>query len=137
MYYFLGHFSYLFRIHIVRRIDKMIRKIHNTTRKRFCFWHIVKDSILEKWIKLRLRNIIFSHMRYRKIHILESTQFKKGSCHNSILMKKIFCFQSNLEQTRSDFSTHEFFNLTKFGEDWTENKKRFFSIQNFFCRTPS
>ena len=34
----------------------------------------------------------------------------------------LFCFQSNLDQTQSDCSTHEYYNLTKFGLDWTENK---------------
>ena len=38
-------------------------------------------------------------------------------------MIKIICFQSNLDQTWSDCSTHECYNLTEFDQDWTENKK--------------
>ena len=34
-----------------------------------------------------------------------------------------FFFQSNLDQTWSDCSTHKYYNMTKFGQDWTENKK--------------
>ena len=34
-----------------------------------------------------------------------------------------FCFQSNLDQTWSDCSTHEYLNLTKFGQNWTKYKK--------------
>ena len=40
------------------------------------------------------------------------------------ILLNCFCFQSNLDQTWSDCSTHECYNLTKFGQDWTENKKK-------------
>ena len=35
---------------------------------------------------------------------------------------KNFCFLADLDQTWLDCSTHEFCNLTKFGQDWPENK---------------
>ena len=41
-----------------------------------------------------------------------------------ITLSIFFCFQSNLDQTWSDCSTHVCYNLTKFGQDWTENKKK-------------
>ena len=51
---------------------------------------------------------------------LEAAFFKKGVLTT---FWPFFCFQSNLDQTQSDCSTHEYYNLTKFGQDWTENKK--------------
>ena len=54
---------------------------------------------------------------------LESLKFKKGSCQNFAQWQvKFFCFQSNLNQTWSNCSTHEYCNLVNFGHDWTENK---------------
>ena len=49
--------------------------------------------------------------------------FRKGSLLLLGLAIIFFCFQSNLDQTWLDFSTDEYCNLTKFGQDWTENKK--------------
>ena len=50
------------------------------------------------------------------------TEISEGVLPKFCILIKKFCFQSNLDQTWSDFSTHEHCNLTKFGHDWTENK---------------
>ena len=55
-----------------------------------------------------------------KILLSEYEEFPAKILHSV----KFFCFQSNINQTWSDCSTHEYFNLTKFGQDWTENKKK-------------
>ena len=54
---------------------------------------------------------------------VEAEFFRKGSLLLFGLVIKIFCFESNLDQTWSDCSTHEYYNLTLFGQDWTQNKK--------------
>ena len=54
--------------------------------------------------------------------ILEAAFFKKGVLTTFWPIIKIFCFQSNLDQTWSDCSTHECYNLTEFGQDWTKSK---------------
>ena len=60
---------------------------------------------------------------YTEFLHLEARKFKKGVLLKFCILIKIFCFKSNLDQTWSDCSTHEYCNLTKFGQDWTENKK--------------
>ena len=79
------------------------------------------------------RTIIFSPFSYLgsvsiemfeiKRAYLEAAFFRKGSLLLFGLVIKTFFFQSNLDQTKSDCSTHEYCNLTKFGQDWTQNKK--------------
>ena len=54
-----------------------------------------------------------------KILLSEYEEFPAKILHSV----KFFCFQSNINQTWSDCSTHEYFNLTKFGQDWTKTKK--------------
>ena len=54
--------------------------------------------------------------------LLEARKFKKGVLLKFCILIKFFCFQSNHDQSWSDCSTHEYCNLTKFGQDWTENK---------------
>ena len=56
--------------------------------------------------------------------VLGAAFFKKGVLTTFWRIIKIFCFQSNLDQTWSDCSTHECYDLTKFVQDWTENKKK-------------
>ena len=58
---------------------------------------------------------------------LEAGFFKKGVLTTFWPIINFFCFQSNLDQTQSDCSAHEQYNLTKFGQDLTENKN--FSLQ--------
>ena len=60
----------------------------------------------------------------KKFHSLEAVFFKKGVLTTFWPMIKIICFQSNLDQTWSDCSSHECYNLTEFDQDWTENKKK-------------
>ena len=48
---------------------------------------------------------------------------------------KFFCFQSNLDLTKSDCSTHEYCNLIKFGQDCTQYKKKSLQGQKV-VRTP-
>ena len=67
---------------------------------------------------------------------VEAEFFRKGSLLLFGLVIKIFCFESNLDQTWSDCSSHEYYNLNKFGHDWTEIKFFFIKMQNF-GRTPS
>ena len=42
---------------------------------------------------------------------------------NKILASSNFFFSSNLDETWSDFSRHEYYNMTKFQQDWKRNKK--------------
>ena len=53
---------------------------------------------------------------------LEAAFFKKGVLTTFWPIIILFCFQSNLDQTWSDCSTYEYYNLTEFGQDWTEKK---------------
>ena len=57
------------------------------------------------------------------ILLLEAAFFKKGVLTTFWPIIIFFCFQSNIDQTWSDCTTHECYNLTKFGQDWTENSK--------------
>ena len=66
---------------------------------------------------------------------VEAEFFRKGSLLLFGLVIKFFCFESNLDQTWSDCITHEYCNLTLFGQDWTENKKILLQGQKV-VRTP-
>ena len=54
---------------------------------------------------------------------------KRGPHKNFHLLVKCFVFSPIL--TLSNFSAHGYYNLTKFGEDWT--KKSFTYIGEHFC----
>ena len=58
-----------------------------------------------------------------KFSALEAQVFKKGVRLNFCIVIKIYCLQSNLDQTYSNCNNHEYCNLTEFGQYWTENKK--------------
>ena len=51
---------------------------------------------------------------------LELPSFKKWLLLKFCILIKKFCLLFNLNQTWSDCSTHEYCNVTKFREDWTE-----------------
>ena len=53
----------------------------------------------------------------QKIPLTKAAFFKKGVLTTFWPKIIFFCFQSNIDQTWSDFSTHEYCNLTKFGQD--------------------
>ena len=63
-------------------------------------------------------HMICTLIRFGKI-VLESLKFKKVVLPKFYILIKKICFQFNLDQTWSDCSTHEYYNLTKFGQDCT------------------
>ena len=69
-------------------------------------------------------------MNPMKRYIVQTPFFKKKVILKFSIVIILFCFQSNIEQTQSNCSTHDYCNLTKFGQDWTENNKFLLQCKN-------
>ena len=74
---------------------------------------------------------LYANIPYKELTRIAEIQ--KGVLPKFCILIRIFCFQSNLDQTWSDCSTHENCNLTKIGQNWTENKN-FLSVCKILTR---